>query len=86
MPIYNPSAGGGGGAVSSVSNADGTLTISPTTGAVIASVDQSFNFAWLGAHSWGGVITIDASSAIQLNVNGNFTVDDGGIVMTCRSL
>lgn len=28
---------GGGGAVSSVSNSDGTLTISPTTGAVVAS-------------------------------------------------
>lgn len=30
-------SGGGGGAVSSVSNADGTLTVSPTTGAVVAS-------------------------------------------------
>jgi hypothetical protein len=32
-------AGGPGGAVDSVSNADGTLTISPTTGAVVASVN-----------------------------------------------
>lgn len=32
------SSGSGGGAVSSVSNNDGTLTISPTTGAVVASL------------------------------------------------
>jgi hypothetical protein len=31
----------GGGAVSSVSNADGTLTISPTTGSVVASIATS---------------------------------------------
>jgi len=31
--------GGGGGAVSSVSNADGSLTISPTTGAVVGSIN-----------------------------------------------
>lgn len=30
--------GGGGGTVTAVSNSDGTLTISPTTGAVVASV------------------------------------------------
>lgn len=32
------SSGGGGGAVSSVSNTDGTITASPTTGAVVVSV------------------------------------------------
>jgi hypothetical protein len=33
--------GGSGGAVSSVSNSDGTLTISPTTGSVVASIATS---------------------------------------------
>lgn len=36
-----PVGSGGGGGVSSVSNLDGSLTISPTTGAVIASLSNS---------------------------------------------
>lgn len=39
-------AGGGGGAVSSVSNADGSLTISPTTGAVVASLNVGHTNTW----------------------------------------
>lgn len=39
MPYYPPSTGGG--AVSSVSNSDGTLTVSPTTGVVVASIANS---------------------------------------------
>lgn len=35
-------ATGGGGAVSSVSNSDGTLTITPTTGAVVASIATAY--------------------------------------------
>jgi hypothetical protein len=35
--IGSKSSGGGGGAVSSVSNSDGTVTVSPTTGAVVVS-------------------------------------------------
>lgn len=37
---------GGGGAVSSVSNSDGTLTISPTTGAVVASLNLGHANTW----------------------------------------
>jgi len=40
-------AAGGGGAVSSVSNSDGSLTISPTTGAVIASINLSHENTWV---------------------------------------
>jgi hypothetical protein len=40
--------GGGGGAVSSVSNSDGTLTISPTTGAVVASLALGHGNTWTG--------------------------------------
>lgn len=37
----------GGGAVSSVSNSDGTLTISPTTGAVVASLALGHANTWI---------------------------------------
>lgn len=37
-PASTPPSTGGSGAVSSVSNADGTLIISPTTGSVVASI------------------------------------------------
>ena len=36
----------GGGAVSSVSNSDGTLTISPTTGTVVASLALGHANIW----------------------------------------
>ena len=39
---------GGTGAVSSVSNSDGTLTISPTTGAVVASIALGHSNTWTG--------------------------------------
>ncbi len=37
---------GSGGAVNSVSNSDGTLTISPTSGAVVASLNLAHSDAW----------------------------------------
>lgn len=49
-------SGGGGGAVSSVSNSDGTLTISPTTGAVVASLNLA------NANTWTATQTITPSS------------------------
>src|SRR5208282_1223665 len=48
----------GGGAVSSVANSDGTLTISPTTGAVVASINLGH------ANSWAGVQTFGASDIV----------------------
>lgn len=42
----------GGAAVSSVSNSDGTLTISPTTGAVVASIDLTHANVWTGVQSF----------------------------------
>jgi hypothetical protein len=38
--------GGGGGAVSSVSNSDGSLTITPTTGAVVGSLNVAHTNLW----------------------------------------
>lgn len=58
---------GGSGAVSSVSNSDGTLTISPTTGAVVASVNQAHAFAWSAANIFSAA---GAASTPGLSVTG----------------
>lgn len=50
----------GGAAVSSVGNSDGTLTISPTTGAVVASIALSH------ANTWAGIQTFN-SGDFKLN-------------------
>ena len=44
--------GGGGGAVSSVSNSDSTLTVSPTTGAVVASLALSHANTWAATQTF----------------------------------
>ena len=45
--------GGGGGSVTSVSNVDGSLIISPTTGAVIASFNPNHAFTWGALQTFG---------------------------------
>ena len=52
--------GGGGGAVSSVSNSDGTLTISPTTGAVVASLALGHANAWAAVQTFNSNIVANA--------------------------
>lgn len=56
-PTWTQPSGGGGGAVSSVANSDGTITISPTTGSVVASLALGH------ANVWTGVQTIPLASA-----------------------
>jgi hypothetical protein len=46
--------GGSSGAVSSVSNSDSTLTISPTTGAVVASLNLGHANTWTAAQTFPG--------------------------------
>ncbi len=55
------------GAVSSVSNSDGTLTISPTTGAVVASLALAHANTWTGLQTFGNEISLGGA---QLNVSG----------------
>lgn len=43
---------GSGSAISSISNVDGTLTISPTTGAVVASLNLANANTWSGAQTF----------------------------------
>lgn len=56
-------AGGGGGAVSSVANSDGTLTVSPTTGAVVASLNLSQANTWAAAQTFNnGFLKVNNSA------------------------
>ena len=61
-------APGGGGGVSSVSNSDTTLTISPTTGAVVASLNLAKANTWTAAQTFSGLNT---SGASNLNIATN---------------
>lgn len=40
------------GLTNTVSNSDGSLTISPTSGAVVASVNKAHNYQWTGTHQF----------------------------------
>jgi len=64
--------GGGGGAVSSVSNSDSTLTVSPTTGSVVASLNLSH------ANTWSAKQTFSTSNiSITGGSNTNLLSTDG---------
>jgi hypothetical protein len=60
------------GAVSSVTNSDGTLTVSPTTGAVVASIALSHANTWAGVQSF-----TDADFALLGTSTGKTTVRSG---------
>jgi nucleoid DNA-binding protein len=67
LTLVPSSAIGGGGAVSSVSdNGTGTLTISPNTGAVLAGVNQGFNFTWTGSQMWSSPPLPASDDAVDL--------------------
>ena len=69
--------GGGGGAVASVSNSDGTITISPTIGAVVASIALGHANTWSGVQTFGtGDLVINGGSATA----GVGTVSSAGVV------
>jgi hypothetical protein len=65
--LSNSSSGGGGGAISSVSNSDSTLTVSPTTGAVVASINLANANAWTAAQS----IASNSANAFAVGANGS---------------
>lgn len=87
MSIFNP--GGGSGGATSVTASDTTLIISPTTGAVLAAVNQGADFNWTGLMDFGNYIhTIYGLSSNQggagvLLFDGTQTrlADDNGIVI-----
>lgn len=71
--------GSGGGAISSVSNIDGTLTISPTTGAVIASLALGHANTWITNPQTfnGGVIL---GNNVTFSVNNTYQIGSGSAV------
>lgn len=65
--------GGGGGAVTSVSNSDSTLTISPTTGAVVASINLAKANTWTGGQIFTNATATNATTT-NLKVSGQTTL------------
>jgi hypothetical protein len=91
---------GGSSGVNSVSNLDGTETISPTTAAVIASVNQAHPFTWTANHTMqNSSVTWDVTSpsnpAVIVSNTGvtassgtgqSATLNSGGLnISTCGS-
>lgn len=62
--------GGAGGAVTSVSNVDGTLTISPTTGAVVASITNPSTTVNGQSCALGGTCNVESATAGQVAISG----------------
>jgi hypothetical protein len=58
--------GSGSGAVNSVTNADGTLTISPTTGAVVASIALGHANTWSATQTFGAITVTTTFTATGL--------------------
>lgn len=76
--------------VTSVSNSDGTLTISPTTGAVVASLALGHANSWTGQQTFGtsapifstmtsGSVLFAGTSGLLSQDNANFFWDAGNI-------
>lgn len=61
--------GGGGGAVSSVSNSDGTLTVTPTTGAVVVSLALGNANTWTIGQAFHSGLNLSGTTA-PLLLNG----------------
>jgi hypothetical protein len=53
--VITAASSGAAGGVTSVTNSDGTLTISPTTGAVVASLALGNANTWTGAQTFGTI-------------------------------
>lgn len=70
----------GGGAVTGVSNSDGTLTISPTTGAVVASLALGHANTWTGAQTFNAGKLLDKGEIVfdvkAFGAVGNNSTDD----------
>lgn len=67
-----PGTGGGGGAVTSVSNSDGTVDVSPTTGDAVISLNQAHDFTFTGSNEFTKTISLDDTAFSMLNNAGTF--------------
>lgn len=72
------------GTISSVSNSDGTLTISPTTGAVVASIALAHANSWTAAQT--GLFTGLATTSVDAFIISNTTAAAAGAQQISPSL
>lgn len=75
--------GAANGLISSVSNADGTLTISPTTGAVVASLALGHANTWSALQQFGAAASstqISAYTGAYFGATATTTITAGGFV------
>ena len=63
---YKTGGGGGSGAVASVSNSDGTLAVSPTTGSVVASLNLAHTNSWSAVQTFLAGISVGSSTTPTL--------------------
>lgn len=70
----------GGGAVSSVDNLDGTLTVSPTTGAVVASINLGNVNTWTGRQNFTRASSSQESvfGPLYVGTTSTTTISGGG--------
>lgn len=86
--VSSPLAVVGGGSVSSVSNSDGTLTISPTSGNVVASIALGHANAWTATQTFSnatysalftggnvGIGTASPAGILEIDNNGSSGID-----------
>lgn len=80
------SAVSGGGAVSSVANSDGTLTISPTTGSVVGSLNLGHANTWTAAQTFNAGTLLDKGEIVfdvkAYGATGNGTTDDTAAIQS----
>lgn len=82
MEIVQPSGDSSGG-VTSVSNIDGTLTISPTMGDVIASLNLGHENTWVVHQNFDeGIHVEQTQEALTSAPSGNQFDDEGGVDST----
>lgn len=72
LPAWSTGVG-----ISSVSNSDGTLTISPTTGAVVASLALGHANTWTGAQTFNAPVVHNPTTTIASGTSA--TLDDIGV-------
>lgn len=87
--VTSAANGSGGGAVTSVSNSDGTLTISPTTGLVVGSLNLSHANVWTATQQFNadfavkgtgtGTVTVATSNSSATNFSAALPANTGTI-------
>lgn len=77
--ISNVCVGGGAAGVTGVSNSDGTLTISPTTGAVVASIALGHANSWTGlANFLNASSTLSSAGQLWVGTTATTTITNTG--------